>query len=118
MPILIAGDASILAHGLSRSPGSGVECSADTVPAEDFHVPPTGAGATLQGTVTDKLTGAPVPNLLVFIAGHDSGYCSAKLRCSAEQCCAAEPLCTADGQRSAAWQCTGEQCRRTGQPGC
>lgn len=34
MPILIAGDASILAHGLSRSPGSGVECSADTVPAE------------------------------------------------------------------------------------
>ncbi|GAA3559869.1 M36 family metallopeptidase [Kribbella ginsengisoli] len=53
---------------------AGVVDAGDTAPAEDFHVPPTGAGATLQGTVTDKLTGAPVPNALVFIAGHDSGY--------------------------------------------
>ncbi len=48
--------------------------AADTHPAEDFHLPPTGAGATLQGTVTDKLTGQPVDGVLVFIAGHDSGY--------------------------------------------
>ncbi len=48
--------------------------SADTHPAEDFHLPPTGAGGTLQGTVTDKLTGAPVEGALVFIGGHDSGY--------------------------------------------
>jgi extracellular elastinolytic metalloproteinase len=53
---------------------AGVVDAADVQPAEDFHLPPTGAGATLQGTVTDKLTGQPVANALVFIAGHNSGY--------------------------------------------
>ena len=53
---------------------AGVVDAADSAPAEDFHLPPAGAGATLQGTVTDKLTGAPVANALVFIAGHNSGY--------------------------------------------
>jgi extracellular elastinolytic metalloproteinase len=48
--------------------------AADTRPAEDFHLPPSGPGATLTGTVTDKLTGQPVAGILVFIGGHDSGY--------------------------------------------
>ncbi len=46
----------------------------DAYPAEDFHVPPTGAGTTLSGRVTDKDTGAPISGALVFIGGHDSGY--------------------------------------------
>lgn len=46
----------------------------DAFPAEDFHRPPTTTGVTLTGTVTDKDTGAPVPGVLVFIGGHDSGY--------------------------------------------
>ncbi len=46
----------------------------DAFPAEDFHMPPTGATTTLTGTVTDKDTGAPVAGALVFIGGHASGY--------------------------------------------
>jgi len=53
---------------------AGAVDAGDAHPAEDFHVPPTTAGATLTGTVTDKDTGAPVAGALVFIGGHDSGY--------------------------------------------
>lgn len=46
----------------------------DAFPAEDFHLPPSAPGASVSGTVTDKVTGQPVQGALVFIGGHDSGY--------------------------------------------
>ena len=53
---------------------AGVVDGGDSFPAEDFHLPPTGATTTLSGKVTDKDTGAPVAGSLVFIGGHASGY--------------------------------------------
>ncbi|MEU8222190.1 M36 family metallopeptidase [Kribbella sp. NPDC048915] len=53
---------------------AGVVDGGDAFPAEDFHKPPTGATTTLSGKVTDKDTGAPVANALVYIGGHSSGY--------------------------------------------
>lgn len=53
---------------------AGVVDGGDAHPAEDFHVPPTGATTTLSGTVVDLDTNAPVAGALVFIGGHASGY--------------------------------------------
>jgi hypothetical protein len=53
---------------------AGAVDAGDAFPAEDFHRPPAGPGATLTGVVKDKDTGAPVAGALVFIGGHDSGY--------------------------------------------
>jgi extracellular elastinolytic metalloproteinase len=48
----------------------------DTQPGEDFHVPPAPQTkkSTLFGQVTDPTSGDPVPNALVAITGHDSGF--------------------------------------------
>ncbi|QNE19606.1 peptidase M36 [Kribbella qitaiheensis] len=53
---------------------AGATNAGDSLPAEDTHVPPTGATATLSGTVIDKDTNTGVSGALVFIAGHDSGF--------------------------------------------
>jgi extracellular elastinolytic metalloproteinase len=50
--------------------------AADVRPAEDFSVPPPPGTPTftLRGQVTNRLTGAPVPNAVVAIGGLDSGF--------------------------------------------
>ena len=53
---------------------AGATNAGDSLPAEDFHTPPTGKTASLTGTVIDKDTNAPVNGALVFVAGHDSGF--------------------------------------------
>jgi extracellular elastinolytic metalloproteinase len=53
---------------------AGATNAGDSLPAEDFHTPPTGKTASLSGTVIDKDTNAPVNGALVFVAGHDSGF--------------------------------------------
>jgi len=48
----------------------------DGFPAQDFHTPPPAQtpSSTVVGRVTDPITGGPVPNALVSITGHNSGY--------------------------------------------
>ncbi|MFI5735047.1 M36 family metallopeptidase [Kribbella sp. NPDC051587] len=53
---------------------AGILDGGDAYPAEDFHLPPTGATTTISGVVTDKDTGAPLGGALVFVGGHSSGF--------------------------------------------
>jgi extracellular elastinolytic metalloproteinase len=50
--------------------------SDDTTPVQNFRLPPGPAAprGTVSGQVVDRLTGQPVKNALVVIAGHGSGF--------------------------------------------